>query len=155
TERGPKGSKKKAVGKSCADMSAHPRRMQYAAYVAKGYPNASGVIEGACRHLVKDRMERAGMHWTPAGAQAMLDVRSTYVNGDWEHYQAYRIQRETQRLYPHRHLAEGPQFCMAALDFVADHWSCPTSARSATAKRGRRSACGASWSTTSTARTKR
>jgi hypothetical protein len=74
--------------------------MRYDEYLAKGYPIASGVIEGACRHLVKDRMERAGMHWTPAGAQAMLDLRSTYVNGDWEEYQAYRIARETQRLYP-------------------------------------------------------
>ncbi len=54
------------------------------------------------------------MHWTPEGAQAMLDVRSTYVNGDWEEYQAYRIERETQRLYPHRHLVEGPQFCLPA-----------------------------------------
>ncbi len=77
--------------------------MRYDEYLAKGYPIASGVIEGACRHLVKDRLERAGMHWT-----------RTYVNGDWEEYQAYRIQRETQRLYPHRHLVEGPQVCMAA-----------------------------------------
>jgi hypothetical protein len=45
-------------------------------------------MEGACRHLGKDRRERAGMHGTPVGAQARLDVRSTYVNGDWEEYQA-------------------------------------------------------------------
>ena len=43
----------------------------------------------------------------------MLDLRSTYVNGDWEEYQVYRIRRETQRLYPHRDLVEGSQFCMA------------------------------------------
>jgi hypothetical protein len=109
-----KGSKKKALAQVCAYLAKNRARMRYDEYLAKGYPIASGVIEGACRHLVKDRMERAGMHWTPAGAQAMLDVRSTYVNGDWEHYQAYRIDRETQRLYPHRHLVEGPQFCMAA-----------------------------------------
>jgi hypothetical protein len=41
-------------------------------------------------------------------------VGSQYVNGDWEEYQAYRIRRETERLYPHRHLVEGPQYCMAA-----------------------------------------
>ena len=40
-------------------------------------------------------------------------AESTYVNGDWEEYQAYRIERETKRLYPHRHLVEGPQFAMA------------------------------------------
>ncbi len=109
-----KGAKKKALTQVCAYLVKNRERMRYDAYLAQGYPIASGVIEGACRHLVKDRMERAGMHWTPAGAQAMLDVRSTYVNGDWEEYQAYRIHRETQRLYPHRHLVEGPQFCMAA-----------------------------------------
>ena len=37
--------------------------------------HASGVIEGACRHVVKDRMERAGMHWTLPGAQALLNLR--------------------------------------------------------------------------------
>ena len=109
-----KGANKKTLGQVCAYLLKNRERMRYDVYLAKGYPIASGVIEGACRHLVKDRMERAGMHWTPAGAQAMLDVRSTYVNGDWEEYQAYRIQRETNRLYPHRHLVEGPQYCMAA-----------------------------------------
>jgi hypothetical protein len=44
----------------------------------------------------------------------MLDVRSTYVNGDWEAYQAYRINRETNRLYRHRRLEEGAQYFMAA-----------------------------------------
>ncbi len=111
---GLKGSKQKTLAQVCAYLLKNRERMRYDEYLAKGYPIASGVIEGACRHLVKDRMERAGMHWTPTGAQAMLDVRSTYVNGDWEEYQAYRIHRETQRLYPHRHLVEGPQLCMPA-----------------------------------------
>jgi len=114
TQGGLKGSKQKTLAQVCAYLLKNRQRMRYDEYLAQGYPIASGVIEGACRHLVKDRMERAGMHWTPTGAQAMLDVRSTYVNGDWEDYQAYRIQRETQRLYPHRHLVEGPQFCRAA-----------------------------------------
>jgi hypothetical protein len=114
TQRGLTGAKKKTLGQVCGYLLKNRQRMRYDEYLAKGYPIASGVIEGACRHLVKDRMERAGMHWTPVGAQAMLDVRSTYVNGDWEEYQAYRIERETQRLYPYRHLVEGPQFGMAA-----------------------------------------
>nr|HEV8176724.1 ISKra4 family transposase [Gemmatimonadales bacterium] len=114
TKRRLVGSKKKTLAKVCNYLGSNRERMRYDVYLSKGYPIASGVIEGACRHLVKDRMERAGMHWTAAGAQAMLDVRSTYVNGDWEEYQAYRITRETAALYPHRHLVEGPQFCMAA-----------------------------------------
>ena len=114
TQRGLTGAKKKTLAQVCAYLSKNRERMRYDEYLAKGYPIASGVIEGACRHLLKDRMERAGMHWTPTGAQAMLDVRSTYVNEDWEEYQSYRIRRETQRLYPHRHLVEGPQFCLPA-----------------------------------------
>ena len=46
------------------------------------------------------------MHWKAAGAQAMLDVRSIFVSGQWEEYQEYRIQRETERLYPYREVAE-------------------------------------------------
>ena len=49
-------------------------------------------------------MERSGMRWTIESAQAMLDVRSTYLNGDWDDFMRYRIAQETQRLYPYRAL---------------------------------------------------
>ncbi len=114
TKRGLSGAKKKTLKKVCAYLEANRQRMHYDQYLAKGYPIASGVIEGACRHLVKDRMERAGMHWRPEGAQAMLDVRSIYAEGAWPQYQAYRIRSETERLYPFRKLVEGSNFNMAA-----------------------------------------
>jgi hypothetical protein len=107
------GSKKKTLREVCGYLEKNLERMRYAEYLAAGYPIASGVIEGACRHLVKDRMERAGMHWTAAGAQAMLDLRSVFVSGQWEEYQSYRIELETQRLYPNREAAE-PAFSMAS-----------------------------------------
>jgi hypothetical protein len=88
--------------------------MRYDEYLAKGYPITSGVIEGACRHYVKDRLERAGMHWTRAGAQAMLDVRSEFLNGDWEAFQGFRSDRETERLYPHRSLLSQVKWALAA-----------------------------------------
>ena len=72
------GAKKKAIAKVCGYLEANLERMHYDEYLRAGYPIASGAVEGACRHLVKDRMERAGMHWTVPGAQAMLDVRSIY-----------------------------------------------------------------------------
>jgi hypothetical protein len=112
TKQGLTGSKKKTLAQTCAYLEKNRGRMRYDEYLAAGYPIASGVIEGACRHLVKDRMERAGMHWTPAGAQAMLDVRSIQVDGDWDGYQTYRIDRERRTLYPHRHLVEGCQYAM-------------------------------------------
>jgi hypothetical protein len=107
------GSKKKTLREICAYLENNLERMRYDEYLASGYPIASGVIEGACRHLVKDRLERAGMHWTAAGAQAMLDLRSVFVSGQWEEYQSYRIKLETQRLYPFREAAE-PIFSMAS-----------------------------------------
>ena len=113
TKRGLTGSKKKTIKQVCAYLEKNRERMRYDQYLAAGYPIASGVIEGACRHLVKDRMERAGMHWTPPGAQAMLNVRSIHIDGDWDAYQTYRIDRERQSLYPHRHLVEGDQYAMA------------------------------------------
>ncbi len=113
TKRGLTGAKKQALARVCGYLEANLGRMRYDEYLRAGYPIASGAVEGACRHLVKDRMERAGMHWTVPGAQAMLDVRSIYVSGLWEEYQAYRIGRETERLYPHRSVAD-QAFGMAA-----------------------------------------
>jgi hypothetical protein len=79
--------------------------MKYDEYLAAGYPIGSGVVEGACRHLVKDRMEQAGMRWRIAGAQAILSLRALYVNDDWEAFHAHRIQTEQRKLYPYkRHL---------------------------------------------------
>ncbi|MHB8900343.1 MAG: hypothetical protein ACYC6Y_16455, partial [Thermoguttaceae bacterium] len=88
-------------------------RMRYDQYLEAGYPIASGVIEGACRHLVKDRMERSGMRWTIDGAQAMLDLRSTSVNGQWSEFCAHRIQAETKRLHPKRQRFERLTFQLA------------------------------------------
>ena len=94
----------------CRYLYQNRHRMHYDEYLRAGYPIASGVIEGACRHLIKDRMERAGMHWTMAGAQAMLDLRSVWIGRQWETFQQQRIDREIERLYPHRSLVAGDAF---------------------------------------------
>lgn len=97
-----RGHKAKKLARICNYLEKNRSRMCYDEYLAAGYPIASGVIEGACRYVVKDRMERAGMRWTVEGAQAMLDLRSTYVNGQWKEFQNYRIDQENLRLYPHQ-----------------------------------------------------
>lgn len=101
TKRRLRGAKLKKLRGICDYLEANRKRMRYDDYLAKGYPIATGVIEGACRYVIKDRMERAGMRWTVEGAQAMLDLRTTYVNGQWEEFQNYRIEQERRRLYPH------------------------------------------------------
>src|SRR5438105_3867856 len=61
TKHGLSGAKKKTIATVCAYLDANVERMRYDEYLRAGYPIASGAVEGACRHLVKDRMERAGM----------------------------------------------------------------------------------------------
>lgn len=73
--------------------------MQYATYLRRGWPVATGVIEGACRHLVKDRMELSGMRWTVSGANAILALRAVNENGDWEAFHAFRREQRHRRLY--------------------------------------------------------
>jgi hypothetical protein len=73
--------------------------MQYDVYLARGWPIGTGVVEGACGHVVKDRMEQAGMRWTKAGAQAMLDLRAVRLSGDWDAYWEFHRHKEHERLY--------------------------------------------------------
>ena len=73
--------------------------MQYDEYLKAGYPIGSGVVEGACRHLVKDRMERSGMRWEIEGATAVLKLRATYINQHWDQLIEHRINTEQKLLY--------------------------------------------------------
>lgn len=99
TKRKLTGSHRKTVREVIGYFDGNRSRMRYDEYLAAGYPIGSGVIEGACRHLVKDRLERAGMRWHPDGAQAMLDLRATYLNREWEAFWVYHVEREDDRLY--------------------------------------------------------
>ncbi len=73
--------------------------MDYATYLAHGWPIASGVIEGACRHFVKDRCELSGMRWSLQGAERLLRLRAVAENDDWEAYHTYRKRQRHKRLY--------------------------------------------------------
>jgi hypothetical protein len=74
--------------------------MHYDCYLALGWPIATGVVEGACRHVVKDRCELSGMRWSQAGAQALLQLRCVYENGDWEAFHAFRRRQRAQQRPP-------------------------------------------------------
>ena len=73
--------------------------MDYPTYLSNGWPIASGVIEGACRHFVKDRCELSGMRWLQSGAENLLRLRAVAENNDWDDYHAYRKLQRHQRLY--------------------------------------------------------
>lgn len=73
--------------------------MHYDRYLKQGWPIASGVIEGACRHFVKDRFELSGMRWSQPGAEHMLHLRAVAENGDWDEFHLFRRQQRHFRLY--------------------------------------------------------
>jgi len=107
-------AKKEKLEKICNYFKKNKKRMRYDLFLSKGYPIATGVIEGACRHYIKDRMERSGMRWTMDGAQAMLDMRSIYINDDWSEFQQFKIQKEVELLYPYRSMFNEVDWPLAA-----------------------------------------
>jgi hypothetical protein len=74
-------------------------RMHYDHYLKAGFPIGSGAVESSCKQLVVTRMEGSGMRWSMNGAQAMLKLRSVYLNGDWQRYWTFHRQQEQSRLY--------------------------------------------------------
>lgn len=75
-------------------------RIHYAAFLRDGLPIATGVIEGACRHLVQDRLGITGARWGLAAAEAVLKLRAIHSSGDWDEYWHSHLTRERDRNYP-------------------------------------------------------
>ncbi|MFI6056019.1 ISKra4 family transposase, partial [Streptomyces violascens] len=72
--------------------------------LAAGWPIATGIIEGAARHIVADRLDISGARWGLDGAEAVLKLRAVSANGDLEAYWEHHLAAEHQRLYPaHQH----------------------------------------------------
>ena len=74
-------------------------QLHYDTALAAGWPIATGVIEGACRYLVKDRMDITGARWGVPTAEAILQLRALAANGDLGDYSIFHTAREHQRLY--------------------------------------------------------
>ena len=77
--------------------------LDYPTALEAGWPIATGAIEGACRHLVKDRMDRTGARWGLAGAEAILKLRALRSNGDFDAYWAFHLAKERQRVHAARY----------------------------------------------------
>jgi hypothetical protein len=98
------GNAAKDLARICGYLEKNADRMRYDEYLRRGYPIASGVIEGACRHLVKDRMERSGMRWTLEGARSMLNVRAAFQSDHWQAFLEQRITSEVKQVHPNQDL---------------------------------------------------
>jgi len=77
--------------------------LKYPTALAAGWPIATGVIEGACRHLVKDRLDITGARWGLESAEAVLKLRAAISNGDFDAYWPYHLGQEHQRIHKARY----------------------------------------------------
>jgi hypothetical protein len=90
----------RAGADECARYLDNKRQyLHYATALEKGWPIATGIIEGACRHLIKDRMDITGARWGLEGAEAILKLRAVIANGDFEKYWRFHLRREHERIH--------------------------------------------------------
>jgi hypothetical protein len=75
----------------------------YPTALKQGWPIATGIIEGACRHLVKDRMDLTGARWGLHGAEAVLKLRALRCNDDFDAYWRYHLAQEQRRIHRSRY----------------------------------------------------
>jgi hypothetical protein len=100
TKKKLKGKKQEKLDGIAGYLYRNRRRMRYNEYLNKGLPIASGSVEGACKNLIKDRMERSGMRWSREMAEAMVKMRAIYLSGDFNEYWDYHVSRDQDRTYP-------------------------------------------------------
>ncbi|MDM4718775.1 ISKra4 family transposase [Micromonospora sp. WMMA1363] len=96
--------KRKPADVAAAYLLAKKPYLDYPTALANGWPIATGVIEGACRHLVKDRMDVTGARWGLDGAEAILKLRTLISNGDFDQYWTWHLAQEQQRIHNSRYL---------------------------------------------------
>jgi hypothetical protein len=95
--------KRKAVNACARYLVNNTRLMHYDRALKHGLPISTGVIEGACRYVVRDRMDRTGARWSLAGAEAVLRLRAIATNGDFDDYWAFHLEREYERTHRSRY----------------------------------------------------
>jgi len=100
---GYKGQERDGADTCAAYLTAKTPYLDYATALARGWPIATGVIEGACRHLVADRMAITGARWGLEGAEAVLKLRAVLANGDFDRYWPYHLRREHHRIHGARY----------------------------------------------------
>jgi hypothetical protein len=103
-----KGKNRAAVD-SCADyLLNHKQYLDYPTYMRLGLPISTGVIEGAVRHLVNDRMDITGARWGLNGAEAILRLRALYSSHDFDEYWQFHLEQEHLRNHGSRYAANTP-----------------------------------------------
>ena len=89
---------------TCADyLLAKKKYLHYDRALEQGWPIGTGVIEGAVRHLVKDRLDLTGSRWGLQGAESILKLRALRTNGDFESYWKFHLDKERNRVHEVRY----------------------------------------------------
>ena len=99
TKRSLSKTQKCTLNRVIGYLERNKQHMRYDVCLEKGYPIGSGVIEGACRNLINDRLELTGMRWTLKGAEGVIRLRAVYLNKDWKDFWKFRRKSERGRLY--------------------------------------------------------
>ena len=95
-------TKRTGIDKAIGYLTRHRSRLDYPTALTRGWPIATGVIEGACRHIVADRLDITGARWGLAGAEAVLKLRAVNSNGDFAAYWSWHLDQEHQRIHRSR-----------------------------------------------------
>jgi len=103
TALGLNGSQRKKADECARYLKNKRPYLDYPKALSAGYPIATGVIEGACRHLVRDRFDITGARWSLDGAEAMLKLRAVRANGDWGQYWHHHLAAERERVHASRY----------------------------------------------------
>lgn len=103
TLRGLSRKARKAVDDGADYLLKYRHMLRYDGYLARGLPVATGVIEGACRHLINDRMEITGARWGLKTAEAILKLRSLRSSDDFDAYWAFHTAYERERNHTSRY----------------------------------------------------
>jgi hypothetical protein len=94
----------RAAADDCANyLLKYSKYMRYDHYLEQGWPICTGVIEGACRHVVQDRLGKTGARWSLDGAEAVLRLRSLHISGDFDAYWQFHEDCERQRNHVSRY----------------------------------------------------
>ncbi|GAA3378649.1 hypothetical protein GCM10020367_59020 [Streptomyces sannanensis] len=96
------GAQRKGIDEAVY-LTGKAEHLRYDTALERGWPIATGIIEGACRHLVKDRLDITGARWCLAGAEAVLKLRAVRANGDFDAYWAWRQQQDLIRNHQTRY----------------------------------------------------
>ena len=103
TQFGYSPSERKGADQAATHLTSKKPYLEYHTALAGGWPIATGIIEGACRHLVKDRMDNTGARWGLPGAHAILTLRALVSNGDLNAYWNHHLNQEHHRVHHARY----------------------------------------------------